>query len=727
MKQFLTLILLVGMSLGMHSAWGQCSDLFFSEYIEGSSSNKALEIYNPTGSAISLSDYVIYRFNNGSSTATDSLFPGGSVSSIGAYDVYVIGNSSADPAILAESDTTHSMTFYNGDDAIVLIKISTGDTLDIIGVVGVDPGSSWTVGTGATRDFTLVRMAGVDAGTTDWTVGETQWNVEPQNTYSFLGSHGSTCDPSFVPVYPIGLVTADNDNDGVGDSLGVSCELRGVVHGIDLQGGSSIQFTFIDGTGGIGLFSSNDYGYTVQEGDSVHIPCTISQFNGLTQANPDTIILISSGNALQTPTTITSLDETTESELIRFESAYLVNPADWPTSTGSTNFDITNGTDTITVRVDSDTDIDGTPGPVADTFNIVGLGGQFDSSSPYLDGYQLLPRSLMDIEADTTEIFVSGLPPYDIGVVTADNDGDGVGDSLGVACQLTGIVHGIDLSGGSSVSFTIIDATGGIGVFSSNDYGYTVQEGDSVVVPGTISQFNGLTQVNPDTIVLVSSGNDLVTPTVITSLGESTESELIRFNDAYLVTPSQWPTSTGSANVDITNGTDTILVRIDSDTDIDGTPAPTDTFDIIGIGGQFDSSSPYNDGYQLLPRYQPDILQDTTGFMGLPVYPIGLVTADSSGDGVGDSLGVACELRGVVYGIDIQGGSNISFTFIDATGGIGLFSSNDYGYTVQEGDSVHIPGTIGQFNGLTQMNPDTIFLISSGNALADTHCHHCFG
>ena len=64
----------------------------------------------------------------------------------------------------------------------------------------------------------------------------------------------------------------------------------------------------------------------------------------------------------------------------------------------------------------------------------------------------------------------------------------------------------------NNIQFTIIDELdpdAGIGLFSSNTFDYTVTEGDEVVVRGAISQFNGLTQITPDTVILVSSGNDL--------------------------------------------------------------------------------------------------------------------------------------------------------------------------------------------------------------------------
>jgi hypothetical protein len=181
MKLILSFTLLIT-SIG----YSQCNELFFSEYIEGSSSNKAFEIYNPTSEAIDLSDYVVYRNNNGSLTPTDSLFPQGILEN---EAIFVVANPSASAAIMAEQDTSHTMTFYNGDDALWLKNISTGDTLDIIGDIGVDPGSGWPVGVGATNNFTLIRMIGINSGQTNWAIGATQWDVFPIDMTDSLGSH----------------------------------------------------------------------------------------------------------------------------------------------------------------------------------------------------------------------------------------------------------------------------------------------------------------------------------------------------------------------------------------------------------------------------------------------------------------------------------------------------------------------------------------------------------
>ncbi len=167
-------------------ASAQCSDLFFSEYLEGTSNNKAIEIYNPTPAAINLTDYVIYRYNNGSPIPTDSLFP---QDILAAGDVWVAGNPSAVATILNASDTLHTITFFNGDDAMSIKKISTNTILDIIGLIGNDPGLTWPVGTGATAEFTLIRMIGIQQGNVNWATAANEYDVYPQNTLDSLGSH----------------------------------------------------------------------------------------------------------------------------------------------------------------------------------------------------------------------------------------------------------------------------------------------------------------------------------------------------------------------------------------------------------------------------------------------------------------------------------------------------------------------------------------------------------
>ncbi len=194
-SSLLGLCLIVMISL-LSTSTIKAQNVFISEYVEGSSSNKALEIFNGTFGELNLSEYIMLRSNNGAAGwVSDTLRLEGTVAQ---GDVFVIANPSADQAILDVADTTHTMTFYNGDDAIGLFKISGTDTtlIDLFGALGVDPGTNWSVGSeGATSEFTLVRKPTIYVGNAD-SLGSfgtddatSEWIVFSQNDFSNLGSH----------------------------------------------------------------------------------------------------------------------------------------------------------------------------------------------------------------------------------------------------------------------------------------------------------------------------------------------------------------------------------------------------------------------------------------------------------------------------------------------------------------------------------------------------------
>ncbi len=189
------------------------------------------------------------------------------------------------------------------------------------------------------------------------------------------------------------------DADGVLTTIDQPYELTGIVHGIDLQGDNPVQFTFIDATGGLGLFSNQSFGYTVTEGDEVTVRGVMSQFNGLAQINPDTIIFNSSGNPLNIPTEITALSEATESELVKFANPVTIDPADWEGDGSSFNVTTLDG---HTIRIDNDTDLANMATLPAYTFFVTGIGGQFDNSVPHDEGYQLFPRYMADLDFDVS-------------------------------------------------------------------------------------------------------------------------------------------------------------------------------------------------------------------------------------------------------------------------------------------------------------------------------------
>jgi predicted extracellular nuclease len=180
------------------SAVAAPTELFFSEYIEGSSNNKALEIYNGTGAAIDLgaAGYFVQMCFNGSASCALTFALTGTVA---AGDVYVVAQSSASPVILAQADQTNGAGWFNGDDVVVLRRGTT--LVDVIGQLGVDPGTEWGTGLTSTADNTLRRKPAIQAGDTnasDPFDPALEWDGFAQDTFGGLGSH-TTGDGDSAP------------------------------------------------------------------------------------------------------------------------------------------------------------------------------------------------------------------------------------------------------------------------------------------------------------------------------------------------------------------------------------------------------------------------------------------------------------------------------------------------------------------------------------------------
>lgn len=234
-------------------AFGQttCSDLFISEYVEGWSNNKALEIYNPTANSINLSQYMVIRYSNGATSAT-SANAIQLIGTIAPYSTYVAVLDKRDPlgtgqeapvwdSLQARADgfycpvyTTSNAFYWNGNDAVVLAKGTTSNiagaiAVDIFGKIGEDPGAGWSTAfpyTGAgvvvTEDHSLIRKPTILKGETNPTIsffnplaeydsipavivrldsnGDTVYsgmgNPILDGNWNSLGSHVCNCDPS---------------------------------------------------------------------------------------------------------------------------------------------------------------------------------------------------------------------------------------------------------------------------------------------------------------------------------------------------------------------------------------------------------------------------------------------------------------------------------------------------------------------------------------------------
>jgi predicted extracellular nuclease len=276
-------------------------DLFFSEYIEGSSNNKALEIFNGTGSSVDLSAYEVQMYFNGNTTAGLTLALSGNISE---NDVFVLAQSNAGTDILAQADLTSSSGWFNGDDAILLLK--GGVAIDSIGQIGVDPGSAWGTSDISTQNKTLRRAPSVEQGDnnpTDSFEPSLEWIGFPIDSFDDLGKHNSVDDPT-----PPGCETDCTPPvvSACGDpatyihaiqGIGFESPLIGSLHTIeaivvgDFQASGELSGFFIqeeDGdtdanaqtSEGLFVYHRND---DVNIGDVVRVTGTVGEYFGMTQ------------------------------------------------------------------------------------------------------------------------------------------------------------------------------------------------------------------------------------------------------------------------------------------------------------------------------------------------------------------------------------------------------------------------------------------------------------
>ena len=199
---------------GDGSSCAPSANLFFSEAAEGSSNNKYLEIFNADDVTVDLSEYSLSSCSNGCDEVGAWDYPDNVTFEQGDAllapgEVYVVCHGSADDFIQAECDQTFTY-LSNGDDVFALTQLGTGLVLDVIGIVGPDPGSGWDVAgvEDATKDHTLVRKSSVTSGNPLWLdnpdTGEqgsagddaedSEWIVLDQDDWTYLGFHDMDAD-----------------------------------------------------------------------------------------------------------------------------------------------------------------------------------------------------------------------------------------------------------------------------------------------------------------------------------------------------------------------------------------------------------------------------------------------------------------------------------------------------------------------------------------------------
>jgi hypothetical protein len=166
-----------------------CTELFISEYLDGQGSDNAVEIYNPTSSAISLSNYKLLIYHNASNTPTTIALTG----TISAYGTHIVAEQGASSYILSHANQTTNNLNFNGDVCTVLNKGTIH--IDKIGEIGVANASgSWTLTpSGGTNNSDIRRKYNIAQGDTNWTNCKSEWLVFSEDSVHNLGSHSNIC------------------------------------------------------------------------------------------------------------------------------------------------------------------------------------------------------------------------------------------------------------------------------------------------------------------------------------------------------------------------------------------------------------------------------------------------------------------------------------------------------------------------------------------------------
>ncbi|WP_347548440.1 cell wall-binding repeat-containing protein [Pseudalkalibacillus hwajinpoensis] len=346
-------------------------DLIISEYIEGGSYNKALELYNGTGNSINLADYTLELYSNGETEPKYSLTLEGTLAD---GEVFVLAHDQAVQTMLDQADVTNqTVVNFNGNDVVTLKK--NDDIIDSLGQIGSDSDFA--------KDVTLVRNDSVTTGDSDATDAfdfTTEWTSHAKDTFTFLGAHLSddtTPDPE-----PIELSTIA---DARSVAKGTQVKVKGIATASFETGGQTNLF-IQDDTAGIIVRAA---GITAQPGDEVTVTGSMSDYYGMQQimTSSTNVVITTKDKGIPSPQSLTSTDlsaengEQHEGEFTQFTSV-TVNSVD---SNG--NFTAEDGSGEFVIKPNEKSLLE-----VGKTYEI--LKGVIDYN---FNEYKLVPRNAADV------------------------------------------------------------------------------------------------------------------------------------------------------------------------------------------------------------------------------------------------------------------------------------------------------------------------------------------
>ena len=240
--------------------------------------------------------------------------------------------------------------------------------------------------------------------------------------------------------------------------------------------------------------------------------------------------------------------------------------------------------------------------------NVIGIVQQYQSSSPYSSGYEIVPL-------DSSSVIAVNITPIDS---LKENGSTGIPLMVNDTINTTGIVTSIlQMGTGTAGPATIQNSNTGISAYGSVfTQAAGLQIGDSVIINNwKVSNYNGLNELATtanSNVQIISSGHK-VNPIVITipqiSQGwngfEKYEGMLVQLNNVtFADTATQFRLLSGKSYGQsyIVNNTDTVEFYFTKNCpSLLGKPMPKGLANVIGIVQQYQSSSPYSSGYEIVP------------------------------------------------------------------------------------------------------------------------------
>lgn len=538
-RRLLTGLLVAALLLGLLPVRASVSaapaDLFFSEYIEGSSNNKALEIYNGTGAAVDLAagGYNVQMFFNGNPVSTLTINLTGTVAS---GDVYVLAQSSANAAILAQADLTNGSGWFNGDDAVVLRKGTT--VLDVIGQIGFDPGTEWGTGLTSTANHTLRRNISVCAGDpngADAFDPSAEWDGFATDTFDGLGSHTANCEVTLAEpkLNEFSASTTGTDVEyveifgapSVDYSAYTVLEIEGDFVTTGAGAGVIDEVIPLGSTDANGLYLANLPANTLENGTLTLL--LVKGFTGALNTDLDTnndgVFDITPWSAL---TDSVAVNDGGASDLT-YGGPVLGVAYDGLSFAPGGASRIPDGFDTesATDWVRNDFDLAGISGF---TGTIV-LGEAYNTPGAPNQAYAPPPEACGDPSTAIFDVQGSG-PASPLAGTEVAVEGVVVGDFQNNASPDNGNLNGFNLQDPQGDG----DPATSDGIFIFAPGGMDVADGDAVRVRGTVSEYNGLTEISASQVWQCSTGQSvaatpLALPVASVDAFESYEGMLVTF------------------------------------------------------------------------------------------------------------------------------------------------------------------------------------------------------